>query len=169
MLDHNLPFANLNNDFYAYSLRVLILLKHLDRRKKSSKPTLNLRRLFLYDYLINRPFLLKTILHRVGSENLIILEYEKTDIRRQNLQSFMDNHRLEIVLNALISAEMVVSDFSNDLGLVFFHTARGNAILQTIRTNFIERLEERAIAMHRLQSKSDFLLATEINKIHKDF
>ncbi|MEF3698563.1 ABC-three component system middle component 4 [Desulfolutivibrio sp.] len=169
MLNHNLPFANLNNDFYTYALRILILLKHLDKTAKSNKPILTLRRLFLYDYLLNRPFLLRILLKKNGLGELNILAYEKTDIRTPNLQYIIENQRLEIVLNALTSAEIASIAFSNELGLVFLHTDRGGDILQLIDTKFFARLENHAQSMKPLQTKKESFLALEINKIHQEY
>ena len=159
------PLINPNRSIDYQLLISLVILCALDKSPTYKKKVLSFERFVLYHYLINNPATLNKVLSILGKKKMLLLDYEKTRLSLQSTTKLFDDVKLRVVLQLLSTNNLLATEYSGDLGILYIATPKARKVLDLIDTKYLIRLQQRAVSMRSLQSSKVFKIKTIISQI----
>lgn len=124
---------------------------------RNGKPVLSIEKLSVFDFLIQHPYILFSILQNENKKNnLVLTEVESNSISKEypNTDSLFSFDKIRKLLQILIGYGFCEVKLLDDSTLVFMISSKGKDLLNEIDSIYGNRLGELAKELRFLQAES---------------
>jgi hypothetical protein len=152
----SLPFIVPDLELNSRIARILMLLKYLSFNKAGNL-ILSIEKMSVFEFFLQHAYILHSVLKSNGKKILFsLLSEELNSINKEypntsNLYTYKD---LKVVLQILIVYQFATVKLTDENEAMYSITETGKKFLDTISSDYLERLEEICYAISPLQSES---------------